>query len=159
MPGRSEELIELLNLEPHPEGGYFKEVFRSPNNVQPQDDRPLRSALTVIYFLLQEGDTSKWHRVRSDEAWHFLEGDPLQLYMMDDKMEAIAQKTLYTPTKDHNAVEVVPANTWQAAECTGNYALVSCSVGPGFDFEDFEMMNKHRCNELQKSHPDFAYLV
>ena len=84
MHDRAAELIRELRLEPHPEGGYFREVFRSPQKVKPLDERPERSALTTIHFLLLKGQHSRWHRVASDEAWHFYEGDPLVVHWIDD---------------------------------------------------------------------------
>src|ERR1044071_8201553 len=85
MHRRARELIGELHLEPHPEGGYFREIFRSAFKVQPLDDRSARSALTTIYFLLLKGQHSRWHRVASDEAWHFYAGDPLELYWIEGR--------------------------------------------------------------------------
>src|SRR5699024_10098739 len=132
MSVKPEKLIEQFGLEPHPEGGYFKEIFRSSEKVNPQDNRTRRDALTVIFYLLYKGQISKWHRVRSDESWHFLEGSPLRLYLVDDEMQNVEQKTLATSVAEYNPVEVIAADTWQAAESTGLYTLVSCTVGPGF---------------------------
>src|SRR4051812_26624528 len=88
MHKRATELIADLGLQPHPEGGYFRENFRSSRKVQPLDERSPRSALTTIYFLLVKGQHSRWHRVASDEAWHFYEGDPLELWWIaqDDEV-------------------------------------------------------------------------
>ena len=127
MHSRAEELIATLGLEPHPEGGFYRQVYRSPHAVQPDDGRNARSALTAIYFLLPAGEKSRWHRVRSDEIWTHLEGDPVRL-LFDDGTSVVVER-----------MHVVPANVWQAAEPTGDYALVACFVAPGFEFEDFEM--------------------
>src|SRR4029453_13929286 len=89
---RPAELIALLQLQPHPEGGHYREVFRSPHAVQPGDARPRRCALTSIDFLLARGQFSAWHRVASDEAWHLLEGGSLRLWLMPpacDRVEAV----------------------------------------------------------------------
>ena len=138
MHPRAAELIAELNLQPHPEGGYYREIFRSAAQVLPGDGRPPRAALTTIYFLLAAGQHSRWHRVASDEVWHFYEGEPLELTWRD------ASNTLHTATlasghRDLRPVAVVPSNCWQAARPLGAYALVGCSVAPGFDFADFEM--------------------
>lgn len=82
MGSRATQLIEQLQLQPHPEGGWYREVFRSPHAVQTADGRPPRSALTTIDFLLQRSQASAWHRVRSDEVWHLLEGESLTLWLL-----------------------------------------------------------------------------
>ena len=129
MNERARELIETLGLAPHPEGGWYRQVYRSEEKVTRQRDAAERSALTTIYFLLVEGTYSAWHRVASDEAWHFYEGDPLELLTRD----------AVTRLDATNRVHVIPAGTWQAARPLGAYTLVGCTVGPGFDFADFEM--------------------
>jgi hypothetical protein len=85
--GRAAELIATLHLQPHPEGGWFREIFRSPHLVDPRDARPERSALTSIDFLLTQGQFSAWHRVDSDEAWHLLEGGPLRLWLVPPALD------------------------------------------------------------------------
>ena len=140
MHDRAGQLIRELRLEPHPEGGYFREVFRSPHLVKPLDERPARSALTTIYFLLLKGRHSRWHRVASDEAWHFYEGDPLVVYWIDDR-DGVHEEVLAGGSKSGRPVCVVPAGRWQAARPRGDYSLVGCTVGPGFDFQDFEMIS------------------
>jgi predicted cupin superfamily sugar epimerase len=137
MHDRAGELISELRLEPHPEGGYFREVFRSSRMVKPMDERSARSALTTIYFLLVKGQHSRWHRVASDEAWHFYEGDPLVVYWIDDH-DGLHEELL--GSKNGRPLCVVPAGCWQAARPRGEYSLVGCTVGPGFDFQDFEMI-------------------
>lgn len=140
MHDRAKELIAELRLEPHPEGGYFREVFRSPHQVKPLDERSARSALTTIYFLLVKGQHSRWHRVASDEAWHFHEGDPLAVYWIDDR-DRVHEEVLASGSKNGRPLCVVPAGCWQAAKPRGEYSLVGCTVGPGFDFQDFEMIS------------------
>jgi predicted cupin superfamily sugar epimerase len=134
-------LIRELRLEPHPEGGFFRETFRSAHHVQPLDGRATRSALTTIYFLLAKGQHSRWHRVASDEVWHFYEGDPLKLYWIDAQ-GAAHEETLAAPAANMQPVCVVPAGCWQAATPAGEYSLAGCTVGPGFDFQDFEMISE-----------------
>src|SRR5258708_832610 len=132
MVSRAAELIETLDLEPHPEGGFYRQVYRSPHAVQPDDGRDARSALTAIYFLLPAGEKSRWHRVRSDEIWTHLEGSPVTLHLFDGTS---ASRVVV------DRMHVVPADVWQAAEPSGDYALVVCFVAPGFEFSDFSMMS------------------
>jgi predicted cupin superfamily sugar epimerase len=131
---RAAELVRGLALAPHPEGGFYREVFRSTRPVQPADDRPARPGLTTIDFLLGRGQCSAWHRVRSDEVWHLLEGGPLRLWTMPPAGDRIDTVTLGPggPLR-----HVVPADAWQAAEPLGDYAYAGATVGPGFDFADF----------------------
>jgi predicted cupin superfamily sugar epimerase len=132
MVSRAAELIETLVLVPHPEGGFYRQVYRSANAVKPDDDRDARSALTAIYFLLPAGEKSRWHRVRSDEIWTHIEGSPVTLHLFDGTN---ASRVVV------DRMHVVPANVWQAAEPGGDYALVACFVAPGFEFSDFSMMS------------------
>jgi predicted cupin superfamily sugar epimerase len=134
MNGRDTELIAQLQLQPHPEGGWYREVFRSPQQVQPGDSRPPRAALTTIDFLLQRGQFSAWHRVRSDEVWHLLEGEGLVLWLLPPQGGPLQQVQL---TQAASRRHVVPADWWQAAEPMGDFAYVGATVGPGFDFADF----------------------
>jgi uncharacterized protein len=135
MHPRAQALIETLQLTPHPEGGFYREVFRSTETVQPSDSRPMRSALTTIYFLLPAGAHSRWHQVLSDEVWHFYEGAPLEL-LCDDQRWILGP---VIPGGEQAPVQIVPAGAWQAARSLGEYTLVGCTVGPGFDFADFSL--------------------
>lgn len=135
---RVTELIETLGLEPHPEGGYYREVFRSDHTVTPADNRGKRSALTTIYFLLPAGTVSKWHRVTSDEVWHLYEGGPLDLFEFDG--ESLAEYRLGSIADDQSPVRTIKAGNWQAARSVTSYTLAGCTVGPGFDFADFKML-------------------
>jgi predicted cupin superfamily sugar epimerase len=137
--GRAAQLIAALGLTPHPEGGYFAEVFRSTLSVQPDDNRSARSALTTIYFLLPDGAVSRWHRVRSDEVWHFYEGAPLDLWMAPPDATEVMPHRLGPIADGQRPVRTVPAGWWQAARSAGEYSLVGCTVGPGFEFQDFTM--------------------
>ena len=150
MHPRAAELIETLGLQPHPEGGYFAQVYRSASTVTPDDDRETRAALTTIYFLLTEGQVSAWHRVLSDEVWHFYEGGPLSLTWTDGDGANAVMQLLGPVGADHTPVAVVPAGCWQTARLPkarlqkacplGAYALVGCTVAPGFEYEDFELV-------------------
>jgi predicted cupin superfamily sugar epimerase len=141
MHPRADELIETLNLKPHPEGGFYRELFRSPESVMPSDQRGERAALTTIFFLLTAESFSRWHRVRSDEVWHLYEGGPLEVLEMDASCRELTTTRLaQVDAAGARPVHVVTAGVWQAARCVGPYALAGCSVGPGFDFADFQLL-------------------
>lgn len=137
-PDRAAVLRQALRLQPHPEGGDFRELFRSAHTVQPGDHRPARSALTSIDFLLEAGQFSAWHRVASDEVWHLLEGEPLRLWLVPPDFSRLTHVDL-APVDEagHAPRHVVPAQWWQAAEPLGAMAYVGATVGPGFEFVDF----------------------
>jgi len=138
---RVDELIEKLELRPHPEGGFYREIFRSSLSVKPDDDRPARSALTTIYFLLPREVVSRWHRVRSDEVWHLYEGGPLELLEMDSSLRNLDRHKLAQAGENgQSPVVTIKAGNWQAARSVSDYTLVGCTVGPGFDFADFELL-------------------
>jgi len=138
---RIAELIRQLGLIAHPEGGYYAVVFRSVSVVAPADGRGNRPALTTIYFLLPEGAFSRWHRVWSDEVWHFYEGAPLDLLQLSADLASLVRVRLGPLSGDQSPVHAVHAGNWQAARTTGAYTLVGCTVGPGFDFQDFTMLS------------------
>jgi predicted cupin superfamily sugar epimerase len=159
MDARAADLIARLGLRPHPEGGFFRELYRSSSAVQPLDARPERTALTTIYFLLPAGEVSRWHRVTSDEVWHFFDGDPLELFTMDPSGGECVRHLLGPVASQLQPEHVVPANAWQAARSTGRYSLVGCVVGPGFDFADFAMLRD--CADdgaaaIERERPDIA---
>ena len=134
------ELIRLLELEPHPEGGFYRRIYRSENSVLREADGVGRRALTSIFYLLTEGSHSRWHRVNADEAWHYYEGAALELLgFAADGTQAFAQQ-LGPLQQGGSPAHVVPANWWQAARTLGAYTLVGCTVGPGFEFEDFTLL-------------------
>ena len=142
MHPRAQALVQSLELVPHPEGGFYREVFRSTQTVDPKDGRGPRSALTLIAFLVVEGRPSRWHRVLSDECWHWIEGASLELRVADPELERITPIRLGAG-EDALPVHVVPASSWQAARALGPYALVTCAVAPGFAFEDFTLLADH----------------
>lgn len=127
------DVIDLLDLAPHPEGGHYRETFRDPAT-----DASGRAASTAIYFLLAAGEVSRWHRVDAAEAWHWHAGAPLALTIAD----AIGRRELRLGT-DLAAGErpqaVVPAGAWQQARSLGAWTLVGCTVAPGFRFAGFEL--------------------
>jgi predicted cupin superfamily sugar epimerase len=137
---RAAELIAALALQPHPEGGFFREIFRSASAVAPAGGRPTRSALTSIDFLLQRGQFSAWHRVASDEVWHLLEGGPLRLWLMPPTLDRVSFVDLGAVSATAFPRHTVPAHWWQAAEPLGDYAYTGATVGPGFEFADFSFL-------------------
>ena len=161
MDSRAADLIRGLGLTPHPEGGFYREIFRSASRVQPLDGRTDRLALTTIYFLLVAGEVSRWHRVASDEVWHHYEGGPLELLVADAGVHDVSRRLL-GPVGDNRApVHVVMAGEWQAARSTGPYTLVGCTVGPGFEFADFEMLDSlpDEAASLRRRHPGAAEFI
>lgn len=161
MTDRAAMLIANLGLTPHPEGGYYGELYRSESNVHPTDRRGPRPALTTIYFLLPAGAVSRWHRVQSDEVWHFYEGSPLDLWMASPGGDAISRKSLGPLNGEQRPVWTVPAGWWQAARSTGSYTLAGCTVGPGFDYADFELAidQPSVAGTLRNRHPALAELL
>jgi uncharacterized protein len=147
-------LIERLQLKPHPEGGWFREIHRAREQVMTA--RGARSALTTIYYLLEQGQISRWHVVQSDEVWHFYAGAPLELLTYEPQSRALRPAVLGSASSAQEPVGIVPAGTWQAARSLGLYSLVGCNVGPGFDFEDFHFVatldahDAHFTNEMAR---------
>jgi predicted cupin superfamily sugar epimerase len=136
---RAADLIDMLGLTPHPEGGWYRELYRSADEVA--RDGVARAALTSIYFLLAAGQLSRWHVVTLDEVWHFHEGDPLELLSYRPGDGAVDVLTLGPPALGGPRPQhVVARDVWQAARPTGAYALVGCTVAPGFDFADFRFV-------------------
>ena len=123
------DTIRRLGLIPHPEGGYYRESFRSAVTLLLPDGRR-RPASTAIHYLLLPGTRSAWHRVASDEVWHHYDGGALRLYQL-----GVGEMCLDRLMPQ----AVVPAGVWQAAEPEGDAVLCGCTVAPGFEFEDFEI--------------------
>jgi predicted cupin superfamily sugar epimerase len=160
MHPRAAELVRMLGLAPHPEGGFFREVFRSTDRVRPLDGRAPRSALTTIFFLLVEGQSSRWHAVASDEVWHLYEGGPLELLIAPHDLTRVDRALLGPAGGDALPTRTVPARCWQAARPLAAYALAGCSVGPGFEFEDFDLLaDDPRAAALRTAAPDLAVLL
>ncbi len=127
----ADEIIAHLGLQPHPEGGHFREMFRAA-------DSP-RGASTAIYFLLKADERSHWHRVDADEVWHFYAGAPLELSISDDG-HAVRRLRLGSDFAiGEEPQAVVPRSAWQAARSLGHWTLVGCTVAPAFDFRYFEL--------------------
>ncbi|MDX2188989.1 MAG: cupin domain-containing protein [Bacteroidota bacterium] len=144
------QLINKLQLQPHPEGGYYKEIFRSADYIS-IDSLPLgytgnkRNIYTSIYFLLQKNDFSAFHRIKSDELWYFHMGDPLEIFILENN--DLIKITLGDMNESFPCFQaMIPKNCWFGAQSSGNegYSLVSCVVAPGFDFADFEMAKQEQ---------------
>lgn len=136
------EVIESLQLAPHPEGGFFAETFRAPALPAPLPGRGERSASTAIYFLLETGDFSALHVVDSDEAWHHYLGDPVELVCFDREKRLRTIQLGPALARGERPQHVVPSGELQAARVLGGahgFALCGCTVAPGFDFADFRM--------------------
>ena len=132
------ELIAHFELAPHPEGGWYREVHRSTDLIT--TPRGPRSALTSIYYLLESPQFSRWHVVASDEIWHFHDGSPLELLSYLPARGAVTRRVLGARLPEQGPIGAVRAGEWQAARSLGAWTLVSCDVGPGFDFEDFQFI-------------------
>ncbi|MGJ4926475.1 cupin domain-containing protein [Bradyrhizobium sp. HKCCYLS2038] len=128
------DIIVRLGLQPHPEGGHFRETFRDPAT-----DANGRAASTLIYFLLARGERSHWHRVDAVETWHFYAGAPLILQIAGERQERQTITLGIDLVAGQQPQAVVPAHAWQAAASTGDWTLVGCTVAPGFMFEGFEL--------------------
>lgn len=137
-----DRLIALLSLAPHPEGGHFRETYRSERRVTRETDGRGCSASTAIYYLLRGKERSTWHRIRADEMWHFHDGTPLRIHVLEPD-GALTTLRLGHPLRHEGASfqALVPAGRWFAAECedAGGYSLVGCTVAPGFEFDEFEI--------------------
>lgn len=140
--------IDTLKLEPHPEGGYFRETYRSqaviPRSALPHSFRGDRSASTAIYFLLRDDNFSAFHRIASDEMWHFYAGSSLAVYVIDSEGRSTEIKLGPNPNRGEVFQAVVPAGCWfgSCLAAADTFALVGCTVAPGFDFNDFEMADR-----------------
>lgn len=163
---RAEQLRKELSLLSHPEGGYYSEIYRSEMKVALEVSggttrHLLRSAMTSIYFLLTKGDVSRWHVVEADEAWHFYEGDAIELYIMPPDFSRVEKIMLGTFDADKNVqpVHVVPAGWWQASRSSGEYSLCGCTVAPGFEFAGFRMLNEEEKVVVREKFVELEFLV
>lgn len=156
------QLIQQFQLLPHPEGGWYKETYKSTEliaaNALPQRFSGGRAFSTAIYFLLERGNFSAFHRIKSDECWHFYAGGPLEVFILTSD----GQLTIISLG---NAIEegqqfqyVVPANCWFASRPAreSSFSFVGCTVAPGFDFADFEMAT---AEILSAEYPDYSELI
>jgi len=162
MISRINQLITHLNLLPHPEGGYFAETYRSKEVIEqrnlPNRFKGDRNFSTAIYFLLPAGEFSAFHRIESDEVWHFYEGSPLLVYVINLQGEMHVIHLGCHIEKGEVFQAVVPAGSWFASKpaTTDGYSLVGCTVAPGFDFAGFEMAERE---SLIHSYPEHALII
>lgn len=162
MQKNAEFWIEKLGLKTHPEGGYFKETYRSDEQIDksalPSRYTGSRSFGTSVYFLIQDEDPSRFHRLQSDEVWHFYAGSPMTLYIITPDGELETKTLGPDPDKGHEFQAVVYKYCWFGAlvEDKNGFSLVGCNIAPGFDFDDFELGEKA---ELKKQFPNQAEII
>ena len=158
----AEYWINRLQLATHIEGGAFREIYRSPVlaplTALPPSFTGDRSFCTSIYFLLQQHQFSAFHKIKSDEVWHFYYGDALIVYEIDQEGRLIEHRLGCDPDNQESFQCVIAAGNWFAARLApgGDYALVGCTVSPGFDFADFELADQ---NELVRLYPEHATVI
>ena len=138
----ADDVVRLLDLKPHPEGGFYRETFRDGGGAAPGAGAGGRSHSTAIYYLLREGEQSRWHRVNAAEVWHWYGGEALELLVAEKGVE---HRIVLGPRLDagERPQAIVPAKVWQSARPLGSYALVGCTVAPGFEFAGFELAPKN----------------
>ncbi len=155
----AKDWIESLQLKAHPEGGFYKEIFRSDESVSlsslPSGYTGDRAFATSIYFLLRSEDISAFHRIKSDELWFFHAGSPVAIHILEEKG---LRKITLGMVIDGSLQAIIPSNTWFSAEVLqpDSYCLVSCVVAPGFDFEDFELAEREK---MTKEFPGFEDII
>jgi predicted cupin superfamily sugar epimerase len=132
-PLSADEVVQILGLSPHPEGGSYRETFRA---AAPDGGR---GASTAIYYLLRRGEISAWHRVDADEVWHHYAGAPLELLLSPDGRQRSTARLGRDLAAGERPQAAVPAGAWQSARSLGEWTLVGCTVAPAFEFAGFEM--------------------
>ena len=136
------EIVQKLGLLAHPEGGFYKETYRSSSSLT-TDQNTIRNISTAIYFLLENDNFSLFHRIQSDELWFFHQGEPLEIVFIK---EGVLNTIILGNSFENGEVPqaIIPANTWFASSVKQlkGHSLVSCTVAPGFDFADFELANR-----------------
>ena len=157
-----EQLISSLDLQPHPEGGYFRETYRSLGEIEESSLDPeykgKRNYSTCIYFLLTSDNFSAFHKIKQDEIWHFYDGTPIKIHMISPSGEYSYQLVGRDLAKGEVPQFVVPGGYWFASEVveSNSFSLVGCTVSPGFSFEDFEL---NTSTELTALFPDHASII
>ena len=158
----AEYWIEKLDLNPHPEGGYFKEIYKSGEYIKeehlPERFHGRRAFSTSIFFLLAGDQVSKFHRIKSDELWHFYEGSSVIIYYFDENRKLCELPMGNNLDNGEFFQAVVPAGAWfgAALKDTASFALCGCTVAPGFDFEDFEMGDR---GNLIETYPGYSSII
>ena len=148
--------INKLNLSQHPEGGHYAEVYRSETTCTTPNG--LRNHATAIYFLLEKGEFSAFHKIASDEIWHFYAGDSLKIFFFDHQKKLQTVLLGNNPENGEVLTTVIPAGCWFGSTPAADsaYCLAGCTVSPGFDFKDFQLAN---AAELMKTYPDHQELI
>jgi predicted cupin superfamily sugar epimerase len=162
MTKNAEYWIKKLGLSKHPEGGYFKEIYRSDDilkeNFLADRYKGNRSVSTSIYFLLKSSEFSAFHRLKSDEIWHYYQGSALSLYIIDDKGILTEKKLGPDPENNESFQIIINAGSWFGAKVFDNsdnndsFTLIGCTVAPGFDFKDFELGQRDKLISLFPKH-------
>lgn len=156
------DFVTQYQLLPHPEGGYYKETYRSSvvltKELLPADFGGDRNSSTAIYFLLEQGNFSAFHRIKSDECWHFYSGQTLLIYVFEPSGNFYTIKLGNDAARGEVFQAMVLANSWFSSEPAPNssYCFVGCTVSPGFDFEDFELA---KAKELSETYPSEKELI
>ncbi|WP_276363393.1 cupin domain-containing protein [Daejeonella sp. H1SJ63] len=154
------DLIQQYGLLPHPEGGFYKETYRSSESI-PLQGLPARFSgerafSTAIYFLLVKKSFSAFHRIQSDECWHFYDGDSLQVHVLHSNGSYELIRLGRNSKQGEVYQAVVPSGSWFASETSGEYSFVGCTVAPGFDFQDFELAEAAALTDI---YPEFTELI
>jgi hypothetical protein len=138
---KPEYWVSKFSMQEHPEGGHFKQTFRSERLFDLPGYSGPRSAITVIYYLLKSGQFSAFHRIKSDEVWHYYAGSPLLLHIISDEGKLRMVMLGKNPDRHQNFQAAIEAGSWFAATVASprSYSLVGCTVAPGFEFEDWEL--------------------
>jgi predicted cupin superfamily sugar epimerase len=157
MKTSAQTYIRQLELQPHPEGGYYRESYRSPSTLEVISDSGKlvrRHVCTGIYFLLEQGNFSAFHQIKSDEMWHFYAGQTLEIFELDAMGNLICTRLGANVLNGEVLQHVVPANTWFASRVASNstFSLVGCTVAPGFDFADFKLAHRQTLSEIYPQH-------
>ncbi len=155
-----DQLIKIFSLLPHPEGGYYKETYRSAEVIETSSKQfpDQRNYSTAIYFLIEKSNFSALHRIKSDEVWHFYEGDALEVIEIDPNGNLIRTQVGKDISKGQTFQYTVKAGHWFGSRVLkgGEYSFVGCTVSPGFDFKDFEMAKR---DELCKQFPQHQQII
>lgn len=154
----AQELIETLKLSKHVEGGAFRETYRSNQVLYPEGYPGVRAVNTAIYFLLQYGEFSAFHKILSDELWHHYTGDTLHIYEITAEGILKVHKLGKNLTEGEQFQVLIPGGSWFASRCevAGGFGLAGCTVSPGFDFEDFVLADRA---SLSEEYPDFKEII
>lgn len=152
---------DTLQLTKHIEGGAFRETYRAAASIEPAGFKGPRNASTGIYFLLEDGDFSAFHRIASDEMWHFYDGTTLHIYEITSEGLLKVHRLGRDYSQGEQLQLVIPAGSWFASsvEESGGFALVGCTVAPGFDFADFELAKRKELSDLYPQHAGLIALL